>query len=87
VGSGDGVCGQRVHVAVKVLWVKSAGENRDSNAGGQCGRKLVSRVDLQLPEDVREMTLHRSGSDVSDRVENYQFHPQWATLLDQLWVE
>jgi hypothetical protein len=33
------------------------------------------------------MTLHRSGSDVSDRVENYQFHPQWATLLDQLWVE
>jgi hypothetical protein len=23
---------------------------------------------------------------VSPRVGNYQFHPQWGTLLDQLWV-
>jgi YVTN family beta-propeller protein len=24
---------------------------------------------------------------VSDRVGNYQYHPQWGTLLDQLWVK
>jgi peptide/nickel transport system substrate-binding protein len=24
---------------------------------------------------------------VSDRVGNYQFHPQWGMLLDQLWVK
>ncbi|MGH3033038.1 MAG: ABC transporter substrate-binding protein, partial [Gaiellaceae bacterium] len=23
---------------------------------------------------------------VSERVGNHQFHPQWATLFDQLWV-
>jgi len=23
---------------------------------------------------------------VSERVGNYQWHPQWTTLLDQLWV-
>lgn len=23
---------------------------------------------------------------VSERVGNYQLHPQWLTLLDQLWV-
>jgi len=24
---------------------------------------------------------------VSKRVGNYQFHPQWGTLFDQLWVK
>jgi hypothetical protein len=24
---------------------------------------------------------------VSKRVGNYQFHPQWGLLLDQLWVK
>ena len=23
---------------------------------------------------------------ISDRVGNYQYHPMWSTLLDQLWV-
>ena len=36
---------------------------RDSSAAGECGPKLVSRVDLQLAEDAREVTLDRSGSD------------------------
>ena len=24
---------------------------------------------------------------VSERLENYQYHPLWGTLLDQLWVQ
>jgi peptide/nickel transport system substrate-binding protein len=24
---------------------------------------------------------------VSKRIRNYQFHPQWGSLLDQLWVK
>jgi hypothetical protein len=24
---------------------------------------------------------------VAKRVGNYQFHPQWAALLDRLWVK
>src|SRR5215207_3713055 len=33
---------------------------RDWSAAGERGRKLVSRVDLQLAEDAREMTLDRA---------------------------
>jgi len=33
-------------------------------------------------------TVNRQNIDfVSERVRNYQFHPQWGALLDQLWVK
>ena len=35
---------------------------RDGGAGGECGRKLVSRVNPQLAEDAREVTLDRPCS-------------------------
>ena len=36
---------------------------RDWSAAGECGRKLVPRVDLQLAEDAREVTLDRARRD------------------------
>jgi len=33
-------------------------------------------------------TYNRQSVDlVAKRVGNYQFHPQWGTLVDQLWVK
>jgi hypothetical protein len=33
-------------------------------------------------------TYNRQNVDlVSERVGNYQYHPQWGPLLDQLWVK
>lgn len=44
-----------------MLGLESVGTlGRDWNAAGQYGRKLVSRVDPQLAEDAREVTLDRA---------------------------
>src|SRR5262245_23683877 len=36
---------------------------RDSVAGGQCGRQLVSRVELEFAEDAREVALNGASGD------------------------
>lgn len=50
--------------------------------------ELWAQVDQRLANRAAVVPLiHRSAVVVvSKRVGNYQYHPQWGTLLDQLWV-
>ncbi len=50
---------------------------------------LWERADRALTDRAAAVPLvnPRSIDFVSARVGNYQFHPQWGALLDQLWVE
>jgi YVTN family beta-propeller protein len=51
--------------------------------------ELWAEVDRALVNQAAAVPLvnQRVVVFVSERVGNYQFHPQWATLFDQLWVE
>jgi ABC-type transport system substrate-binding protein len=51
--------------------------------------RLWARVDQMLTARAAAVPLiHRSAVVlVSKRVGDYQYHPQWGTLLDQLWVQ
>ena len=53
------------------------------------GNALWAGVDHALVDQAAALPLVNAlpVTFVSERVGNYQFHPQWATLLDQLWVE
>jgi peptide/nickel transport system substrate-binding protein len=50
---------------------------------------LWQRVERSLLELAPMVpTYNRQNVDlVSERVGNYQYHPQWGPLLDQLWVK
>jgi peptide/nickel transport system substrate-binding protein len=51
--------------------------------------ELWAEVDRALVDRAAAVPLvnQRAVTFVSERVGNYQFHPQWATLFDQLWVQ
>ena len=51
--------------------------------------ELWAEVDRALVDRAAAVPLvnQRVVTFVSERVGNYQFHPQWGTLFDQLWVE
>jgi peptide/nickel transport system substrate-binding protein len=42
--------------------------------------------DLETAAPAVPLVNRRSIAFVSQRVGNYQNHPKWTTLLDQLWV-
>jgi len=50
--------------------------------------QLWARVDHAIVDQAPFVPLfsHRQVDFVSRRVGNYQYHPQWGILLDQLWV-
>ena len=47
----------------------------------QIERELLMRAVSVPTSNIRNVDL------VSERVGNYQYHPQWGALLDQLWVK
>jgi peptide/nickel transport system substrate-binding protein len=44
-------------------------------------RELLRQAVTVPTSNIRNVDL------VSKRVGNYQYHPQWGVLLDQLWVQ
>jgi peptide/nickel transport system substrate-binding protein len=77
----SGFCDRDVDAAIRAA---KRGQSRDPRAGGE----LWGAADQALMEaapaipfaNLRAVTL------VSERVGNYQYHPLWGTLIDQLWV-
>jgi peptide/nickel transport system substrate-binding protein len=77
----SGFCDRDVDAAIRAA---KRAQSRDPQAGG----KLWGAADQALMEaapavpfaNLRAVTL------VSERVGNYQYHPLWGTLIDQLWV-
>ena len=62
----------------------SAVQAQDPPAAHALWRRIESELLAQAPT---VPTYNRKNVDfVGKRVGNYQFHPQWGTLLDQLWV-
>ena len=52
------------------------------------GSAAWSRIDRELVHDAPWVPLYneRQVALVSARVGNYEYHPYWNVLLDQLWV-
>jgi peptide/nickel transport system substrate-binding protein len=62
---------------------------RAAGARGQEASELWQRVEASLADDAPNVPLVNS-SDISltaERVGNYQYHPLWGPLVDQLWVK
>jgi peptide/nickel transport system substrate-binding protein len=59
-------------------------ESRNPNAAGS----LWARIDRELADQAPWVPLYNPRALVvlSARVGNYQFHPFWTLLIDQLWV-
>jgi peptide/nickel transport system substrate-binding protein len=58
-----------------------------TGTGSSNYRKRAPRSEIVAQAPVVP-TYNRSNVDfVSERVGNYQYHPQWGVLLDQLWVK
>ena len=51
--------------------------------------ELWAAVDRALVDQAAALPLanQRPVVFVSERVGNYQLHPKWTTLFDQLWVQ
>ena len=77
----SGLCDRRVDAAINAARRAQA---LDPRAGGE----LWAAADRALTEAAPAVPFAnlRSVALVSERVENYQYHPLWGTLLDQLWV-
>jgi YVTN family beta-propeller protein len=77
----SGLCDRRVDAAIDAARRAQA---LDPRAGGE----LWAAADRALTEAAAAVPFAnlRAVSLVSERVENYQYHPLWGTLLDQLWV-
>jgi len=54
----------------------------------QAASDLWTEIDRQIVNEAPWLPLVnlKTVDFVSDRVGNYQFHPQWGILLDQLWI-
>jgi ABC-type transport system substrate-binding protein len=71
-----------------------AGRHRSEGAHGTAhrradrGRELWAQNDRRIVDQAPWVPLYntRSADFVSERVGNYQHHPQWGVLVDQLWV-
>ena len=59
-------------------------ESGNPNAAGS----LWARIDRELADQAPWVPLYNPRALVvlSARVGNYQFHPFWTVLIDQLWV-
>ena len=59
-----------------------------SSTDAQAANRLWGRIDRQLVDLAPWVPLFDSTwtDFVSKRVGNYEYNPQWHTLLDQLWV-
>ena len=62
---------------------------RLDNVNPAAGREQWASVDRQVVDEAPWAPLLNTESVgfVSERVGNYQYHPQWGVLLGQLWVE
>ena len=51
--------------------------------------RLWARIDREIVDEapVVPLVTLKQVDIVSRRVGNYQYHPQWGVLLDQLWVK
>jgi YVTN family beta-propeller protein len=77
----SGLCDRRVDAAIAAAKEAQA---RDPLAGGE----LWATADRAVTDTAAAVPFAnlRSATLVSERVGNYQYHPLWGTLLDQLWV-
>lgn len=77
-----GFCDPSVDAGIeRALALETSDPDAAKRIWAQLDRKIVDQAPW-LP------TLNLNTIDfVSDRVGNYQFHPQWGLLLDQLWVK
>jgi peptide/nickel transport system substrate-binding protein len=77
----SGLCEPRVDAAIAAA---REAQGRDPLAGGE----LWAAADSAVTETAAAVPFAnlRSVALVSERVGNYQYHPLWGTLLDQLWV-
>jgi peptide/nickel transport system substrate-binding protein len=77
----SGLCDADVDRAIQAARRAQA---RDPRAGGE----LWAAADRALTETAAAVPFAnlRALVLVSERVGNYQYHPVWGTLLDQLWV-
>jgi ABC-type transport system substrate-binding protein len=57
---------------------------RDPEAANALWSKIDRRIVDQSP--IVPISNPRSPSFVSKRVRNFQFHPVWGPLIDQIWV-
>ena len=75
----SGLCEADVDAAIE-----SAEQALDRKAGGE----LWAAADRELTDAAASVPFvnPRSVALVSERVGNYQFHPLWGVLVDQLWV-
>ena len=64
-------------------WCGGRALRAESETGEGAGCSSLGR---HLNVAVPLVNQHMVGF-VSKRVGNYQLHPQWLTLLDQLWVQ
>jgi peptide/nickel transport system substrate-binding protein len=62
----------------------AAVQAQDPPAAHALWRKIERDLLLQAP--LVPTYSHRNVDFVAKRVGNYQYHPQWGTLIDQLWV-
>jgi peptide/nickel transport system substrate-binding protein len=78
----SGFCDRTVDAAIGAA---KRAQSRDPRAGGE----LWGVADQALMEAAPAVPFAnlRAIAVVSERVENYQYHPLWGTLLDQLWVQ
>ncbi len=62
--------------------------NRQQSAGPASADVLWTQLDRELVNNAAAVPLYTTSSVafVSRRVGNYEYNPQWGTLLDQLWV-
>jgi len=77
----SGFCDRDVDAAIGAA---TRAQLSDPRAGGE----LWAAADRALMEAAPAVPFAnlRAVALVSERVENYQYHPLWGTLVDQLWV-
>ena len=78
----SGFCNRRVDAAIGAA---KRAQSRDPGSGGE----LWGAADRALMESAPAVPFAnlRAIAAVSERVGNYQYHPLWGTLIDQLWVK
>ena len=63
------------------------GRSRPSDP--ETASRLWARIDRDITDQAPWVAFANGAvlEVVSTRVRNYQYNPQWGTLLDQLWVK
>jgi len=81
VGSPHGFCDRRVD-----RWLRRAQALKPTNP--RAAAAIGARIDRRLVDRAAWVPMiNELGLDfVSERMHNYQFHPYWGLIADQLWV-